>query len=106
MEPGEDVSTRSRGNAVPYCELWMEMRSGNVAFRVALLVPVGFDVPIDLKKLKMRDAIADREFYVSRWFPEVLAAKHAMDDVARYYAERRVKFLFFREIRPITATLA
>ncbi|MHA1858631.1 MAG: hypothetical protein ACTSUU_04210 [Candidatus Thorarchaeota archaeon] len=93
------------GIDLPYCELWLEMRTPNRAFRVALLVPVGFDTPEHFERLLMKDEISGREFYVSQWYAGIIAAKDAMDEAAEYYAHRSIQFLFFREIRPVTVTL-
>jgi len=93
------------GIDLPYCELWLEMRTPNRAFRVALLVPVGFDTPEHFERLVMKDEISGREFYVSQWYAGIIAAKDAMDEAAEYYAHRSIQFLFFREIRPVTVTL-
>ncbi|MGQ4871973.1 MAG: hypothetical protein ACTSPE_13490 [Candidatus Thorarchaeota archaeon] len=81
------------------------MRTPNRAFRVALLVPVGFDTPEHFERLVMKDEISGREFYVSQWYAGIIAAKDAMDEAAEYYAHRSIQFLFFREIRPVTVTL-
>ncbi|MHA1740650.1 MAG: hypothetical protein ACTSVD_01010 [Candidatus Thorarchaeota archaeon] len=90
---------------MPYCELWLEMRTPNRAFRVALLVPVGFNTPERFERLVMRDKISGREFYVSPWYSGIIEAKDAMDEAAEYYASRSIQFLFFREIRPVTMTV-
>ena len=81
------------------------MRTQDRAFRVALLVPLGFDTPDDFHRLEMQDGIPEREFYVSQWFAGITAAKDAMDEAAMYYKESDIKFLFFREIRPVTLTI-
>ncbi|MCF2137010.1 MAG: hypothetical protein K9W43_07155 [Candidatus Thorarchaeota archaeon] len=88
-----------------YCELWLEMRTHDRAFRVALLVPLGFNIPDDFQRLKMQDEIPEREFYVSQWFSGIFAAKTAMEDAAMFYKESDIQFLFFREIRPVTLTV-
>lgn len=81
-----------------YCELWLESEGGQSQFRVALLVPDEFDLP-DGFTLSDTQHDPDKKFYVSDWLDGILAAKKAIDAAAKFYQDRDLKFLYFREIR-------
>jgi hypothetical protein len=87
---------------VPYCELWLEMRSIERAFRVALLVPKDMEIPEDFFRSDIQNELPEKVLFFSEWFPGIAAAKDAMNGAASFYNERSVQFLFFREIRPMT----
>ena len=81
-----------------YSELWLESEGGVSRFRVALLIPDEFCLPEGFT-LSDTQHDPDKKFYVSEWIDGIVAAKKAIDDAARYYNDRDLKFLFFREIR-------
>jgi len=65
---------------------------------VALLIPDEFGLPEGFT-LSDTQHDPDKKFYVSEWIDGIVAAKKAIDDAARYYNDRDLKFLYFREIR-------
>ena len=81
-----------------YCELWLESGGGLSQFRVALLAPDEFELP---EGFTLADAQhdPDKKFYVSEWYEGIVAAKKAIDNAAKFYTDRDLKFLYFREIR-------
>ena len=81
-----------------YCELWLESEGSLSQFRVALLVPDEFDLPEDFT-LADSQHDPDKKLYVSQWYDGIVAAKKAIDEAARFYSDRDLKFLYFREIR-------
>lgn len=85
-----------------YCELWLEMRSIERAFRVALLVPQGVEIPEGFFRSEIQNELPEKELYFSEWFSGIASAKDTMNDAASFYNERSTQFLFFREIRPMT----
>ncbi len=85
-----------------FAELWLEMRERDNAFRVALLVPVGFALPDGYSLVEVQPDLP-KELYVSRWYPSISEAIQAMRHAARFWSNRSLQFLFFREIRPMTA---
>ncbi len=80
-----------------YCELWLE--TDNRQFRVALLVPDGFELPDGFNLLRPLDP-SGKILYVSEWHPGIAKAKQQINSAAQFYSDRAEKFLFFREIRP------
>lgn len=82
-----------------HCELWLEMKIGMKEIRVALLAPVGFEIPEDFNKLEMDDKIPDKILYVTEWIEGIKRAKEKMNEAAQFYNDREIKFLFFRELR-------
>jgi len=81
-----------------YCELWLESKGGLSQFRVALLVPDGFELPEGFT-LTNTQHDPDKKFYVSEWYDGIVKAKKAIDAAAKFYSDRDLKFLYFREIR-------
>jgi hypothetical protein len=81
-----------------YSELWLESEGGLSQFRVALLIPDEFGLPEGFTLCDTQHD-SDKKFYVSDWIDGIVAAKKAIDDAARYYNDRDLKFLYFREIR-------
>jgi hypothetical protein len=81
-----------------YSELWLESESGMSTFRVALLVPDEFEIPEGFK-IANNQIDPDKKFYVSDWFEGIVKAKKAIDEAAKFYSDRDLKFLYFREIR-------
>lgn len=81
-----------------YSELWLESEANMSRFRVALLVPDEFELP---EGFALADTQHDPEkkFYVSQWFDGIKQAKTAIDAAAKFYSDRDLKFLYFREIR-------
>ncbi|MFW9800261.1 MAG: hypothetical protein ACFFD9_07490 [Candidatus Thorarchaeota archaeon] len=80
-----------------YCELWLE--TDNRQFRVALLVPDGFELPEGFSLL-MSAHPSGKALYVSDWHSGITEAKQQINSAAQFYSDRAEKFLFFREIRP------
>lgn len=80
-----------------FCELWLE--TSNKQFRVAMFVPLGFELPEGFNRLESGDE-GEKGFYVSDWFSGILEAKEHINRAAKFYSDLSVKFLFFREIRP------
>ncbi|MFW9813479.1 MAG: hypothetical protein ACFFF9_13535 [Candidatus Thorarchaeota archaeon] len=81
-----------------YSELWLESESGMSTFRVALLVPEQFEIPEGFK-VANNQIDPDKKFYVSEWIEGIIAAKKAIDAAAKFYSDKDLKFLYFREIR-------
>nr|KXH72262.1 MAG: hypothetical protein AM325_01950 [Candidatus Thorarchaeota archaeon SMTZ1-45] len=81
-----------------YCELWLESKGGLAQFRVALLVPKEFEQPEGFT-LTDTQHDTDKKFYVSEWYDGIAKAKKAIDAAAKFYSDRDLKFLYFREIR-------
>ena len=81
-----------------YSELWLESEGGLSQFRVALLIPDEFGLPEGFA-LSDTQHDPDKKFYVSEWLDGIIAAKKAIDAAAKYYNDRDLKFLYFREIR-------
>jgi len=79
-----------------YCELWLE--TNNREFRVAMFVPVGFELPEGFTRLTSGD-LGEKGFYVSDWYSGINEAKSNIDRAAKFYTDLSVKFLYFREIR-------
>ncbi|MFW9975370.1 MAG: hypothetical protein ACFFDQ_08915 [Candidatus Thorarchaeota archaeon] len=76
----------------------MESKGGLSQFRVALLVPDGFELPEGFT-LADTQHDPDKKFYVSEWHDGIITAKKAIDTAAKFYSDRDLKFLYFREIR-------
>ena len=83
-----------------YCELWLE--TDNSEFRVALLVPDGFEIPEGFGLLRASDP-SGKMLFVSEWYHGIMKAKDHINEAARFYCDRSEKFLFFREIRPASS---
>ena len=81
-----------------YSELWLESEGGLSQFRVALLAPVEYEIPEGFT-LADNQIDPEKKFYVSEWLDGIVAAKKAIDAAAKYYNDRDLKFLYFREIR-------
>ncbi len=81
-----------------YCELWLESEVGTASFRVALLTPDEFELP-DGFVLSDTQIDLEKKLYVSDWYEGIIAAKRAIDIAAKFYSDRDLKFLYFREIR-------
>jgi len=82
-----------------HCELWLEIKSFEKSFRVALLVPDGFLIPEGYTRCVGYDDPSKSKLYVTEWFSGIKSAKDKMDETAQFYSENNVRFLFFREIR-------
>ena len=93
------LTSRERKPLV-FCEMWLEMRNEDNAFRVVLLAPVGVEIPEEYRRDGERDMLTQKTFYVSPWFARISDAEKSMNQVAKFYGERSVRFLVFREIRP------
>lgn len=83
-----------------YTELWLEMRSSDNSFRVVLLTPVDFEMPDGFTLGDIQNFLPDKKLYYSEWVPSIAKAKESMDAASRFYNERSIHFLYFREIRP------
>ena len=94
------MTSRER-KPLAYCEMWLEMRNEDKAFRVVLLAPVGVEMPEEYRLDGEQGTLAQKIFYVSPWFARIADAEKSMTQVAKFYGERSVKFLIFREIRPL-----
>ena len=81
-----------------YCELWLESAGGTSSFRVALLAPDEYELP-DGFILSDAQIDPEKKLYVSDWYDGIVAAKKAIDIAAKFYSDRDLKFLYFREIR-------
>ena len=81
-----------------YCELWLESEGGTSSFRVALLAPDEYELP-DGFCLSDAQIDPEKKLYVSDWYDSIMAAKKAIDIAAKFYSDRDLKFLYFREIR-------
>ncbi len=82
-----------------HCELWLEIKSVEKSFRVALLVPDDTIVSEGYERCVGYNDPANKKLYVSEWYPSIAPAKEKMDETALFYNDNGVKFLFFREIR-------
>ncbi|MHA1484536.1 MAG: hypothetical protein ACTSPR_04365 [Candidatus Thorarchaeota archaeon] len=83
-----------------FTELWLEMRSSDNSFRVVLLTPVDFEMPAGFTLGDIQNFLPDKKLYYSEWVPSIAKAKESMDSASRFYHERAIHFLYFREIRP------
>jgi hypothetical protein len=81
-----------------HCELWLESKDGVKTIRVALLVPEGFELAEGFTEAEVQK-VADKTLYVSQWYDGIVEAKKAIDDAAKFYSDKGLKFLYFREIR-------
>ncbi|NWF95281.1 MAG: hypothetical protein HXY34_03980 [Candidatus Thorarchaeota archaeon] len=92
-----------------YCELWLEVgrtdvtgdTSTEVVFRVVLLAPNGMEVPAGFDRDLVQGMLPDKVHYISKWDASIAKAETQMNEAATFYGSRGVKFLLFREIRPI-----
>ncbi|MCJ7817665.1 MAG: hypothetical protein MUP60_02335 [Candidatus Thorarchaeota archaeon] len=85
-----------------YCELWLESEGGVSSFRVALLAPDEFEVPVGFTLCESQ-IDPDKKFFLSDVLEGIVTAKKAIDSAAQFYSDRDLKFLYYREIRkPIT----
>jgi len=84
----------------PYAEVWLEMASGGRKYRAALLVPEGHDYPDGFHLSEIQGENSTSQLYVTDWHLGIIKAKKAAEGAASFYTERKIKFLFFREIRP------
>ena len=75
------------------------MKEGFKVFRVALLVPIEFDVPEEFDESVVQTDLPEKQLFVSEWFDGIADAKKLMDEAAEFYGDRNIKYLFFREIR-------
>ncbi|MCK5151607.1 MAG: hypothetical protein KAQ65_07200 [Candidatus Thorarchaeota archaeon] len=82
-----------------HCELWLEIKGEEKSFRVALLVPDEIIVPEGYTRCVGYDHPSKKKFYVSDWYPSIGPVKEKMNEIAQFYNDKGVKFLFFREIR-------
>ncbi len=86
-----------------YVEMWLEMRGSGGPYRVAMLIPIGTELP---DGFTMKPEITDYEgshFFVSIWYDQMIQAKDAILEAAKFYSELKIQFLFFRELRqPLT----
>ena len=84
-----------------YCELWLESMRGMSTFRVALLAPEGFDLPEGFSIVEVQKS-RKKKLYLSECIVGIKAAKKEIEAAAKFYSDRKLKFLFFREIRKPT----
>jgi hypothetical protein len=81
-----------------YCELWLVSVEGMSSFRVALLAPDEFERPEGFT-LADRQIDPEKKLYLSDPIDGIKAAKKSIEEAAKFYSDRDLKFLFFREIR-------
>ena len=84
--------------SMAHCELWLESKDGVKTIRVALLVPEGFELPEGFTMAEAQK-VANKTLYVSEWYDGIVKAKKAIDDAAKFYSDRGLKFLYYRGIR-------
>ncbi|MFO7835829.1 MAG: hypothetical protein R6V83_04170 [Candidatus Thorarchaeota archaeon] len=84
----------------PYAEVWLEMAAAGKKYRAALLVPEGHEYPDDFHLSEIQTDNSTSSLYVTDWHLGIVKAKRAAEGAASFYTERKIKFLFFREIRP------
>ncbi len=84
----------------PYAEVWLEMSSAGRKYRAALLVPEGHENPEEFHLSEIQTDNSTSRLYVTDWHLGIVKAKKAAEEAAKFYTERKTKFLFFREIRP------
>jgi hypothetical protein len=86
------------GAVMTYCELWLVSVEGMSSFRVALLAPDDFELPEGFT-LADKQIDPDKKLYLSSPINGIKAAKKSIEAAAKFYSDRDLKFLFFREIR-------
>jgi hypothetical protein len=86
------------GTVMTYCELWLISEKGMSSFRVALLAPDDFELPEGFT-LAENQIDPDKKLYLSDPIDGIKAAKESIEAAAKFYSDRDLKFLFFREIR-------
>ncbi len=95
--------------SIQYCEVWLEGSHANLdadpdleaIFRVVILAPIGMEIPAGFVRDENQTMLPDRIFYVSAWLGKITDADDLLGDVGAFFNERGMKFLIFREIRPI-----
>lgn len=88
---------------MPYVEMWLEMSGSGGPYRVAVLIPIGTEVPEYLTMKSSVDKFEGQHFFVSEWYEKMLDAKDAIMKVAKFYSDLSIQFLFYRELRePLT----
>jgi hypothetical protein len=88
---------------MPYVEMWLEMSGSGGPYRVAVLIPPGTEIPEGLTMKPSVDQFEGQQFFVSNWYEKMLDAKDAIMQVAKFYTDLSIQFLFFRELRkPLT----
>ncbi len=80
-----------------HCELWLEMKGKT--FRVAILVPDGIAVVEGFASCDGYEHPSGKTLYVTKWYDEIAGARDEMDVAAKFYNDKGIKFLFFRELR-------
>jgi hypothetical protein len=81
-----------------YCELWLISVEGMSRFKVALLVPDEFEIPEGFT-LAANQVNQEKKLYFSNVLDGIKTAKEAIENAAKFYNDRNLKFLVFREIR-------
>jgi hypothetical protein len=88
---------------MPYVEMWLEMKGSGGPYRVAMLIPVGTELPEGYTLKPEIDNFEDQHFFASIWYNKMLEAKDAIMAAAKYYNDLGIQFLFYRELRkPLT----
>jgi hypothetical protein len=86
-------------NIMEYCELWLEMKSGTRNFRVVLLAPNGMELPEGYSTAPSNRMLYEKRLCYSKWFEGISGAKESLEEAAKFYREKDIKFLLFSEIR-------
>ncbi|MHA1928244.1 MAG: hypothetical protein ACTSV2_06665 [Candidatus Thorarchaeota archaeon] len=82
-----------------HSELWLEMKGSMKQFRVALLIPEGFEIPEGFSQAEKQRTDTEKIFLVTEWIDGIKKAKDEINRAAKFYNDREIKFLFFRELR-------
>ena len=86
-------------NKMDYCELWLEMEAGTRRFRVVLLAPENIELPVDYEIDAANRILYGKRVCYSKWYDGIKGAKESIEEAAKFYTEKEIKFLLFSEIR-------
>ncbi len=84
--------------SMTHCELWLESKDGVKQIRVALMLPEGWEYPEGFEKTDV-ETQSKKTLYVTEWFDGIVKAKKTIDAAAKFYSDRDLRFLYYREIR-------
>lgn len=82
-----------------YCELWLEMEAGTRRFRVVLLAPEGMELPDGYETDSANRVVYGKRLCYSKWYDGIKGAKESIEESAKFYTDREIRFLLFSEIR-------
>jgi hypothetical protein len=86
-----------------YVEMWLEMNGSGGPYRVAMLIPVGIELPEGFTMKPEITNFENQHFFVSEWYDRMLDAKDAIMKAAEFYKNLSIQYLFYRELRrPLT----